>query len=41
MTVQELKQEVSKAPVQRRAITNRETLNEAYTTLDRVPSRAA
>jgi 2-iminobutanoate/2-iminopropanoate deaminase len=30
MTVQELIQEVSKAPVTKRAITNLETLNEAY-----------
>ena len=30
MTVQELIQEVSKAPVQRRAITNLDVLNEAY-----------
>lgn len=30
MTVQELMQEVSKAPVQRRAITNLDVLNEAY-----------
>jgi 2-iminobutanoate/2-iminopropanoate deaminase len=30
MTVQELMQEVTKAPVQKRAITNLETLNEAY-----------
>jgi hypothetical protein len=30
MTVQELIQEVSKAPVQKRAITNLDVLNEAY-----------